>query len=102
MPFTPTSVLRAAQTLKLCSALNPTSWKLLLRLSKFLTVPSQTSIPDPGRLFHRSFRESVGFPTDHRVHTRVTYHRLVGWASCTVIFREGLREWSMPFTPTSI
>src|SRR5579864_7843074 len=93
MPFIPTSVLRAVQTLKLCSALNPTSCKLLLRLSKFLTMPSQTSIPDPGRIFHSSFPEMLECHTDHRVHTRGPYHRLGGWASCAVIFRDGLREW---------
>src|SRR5579872_3026282 len=93
MPFTPTSVLRAAQTLKLCSALNPTSCKLLLRLSKFLTVPSQTSIPDPGRISQPGFREILDSRTGDRVHSRVPYHSLVDSATCAVIFGEMLGAW---------
>src|SRR5579863_9899968 len=93
MPFIPTSVLGAAQTLKLCSALNPTSCKLLLRLSKFLTVPSQASIPDPRRIFQPVFREILTSRTDDRVHSRVPYNRVVGSATSAVIFREMLDEW---------
>src|SRR5579864_9114018 len=93
MPFIPTSALRDTQTLKACSALNPTSWKLLLRLSKFLTVPSQTSIPDPGRIFQPGFREILDSHTDDRVHSRVPYHSLVDSATCAVIFGEMLGEW---------
>src|SRR5579864_5877713 len=93
MPFTPTSVLSAPQTLKLCSALNRTSCKLLLRLSEFLTVPSQTSIPDPRRIFQHGFRETLNSHTDDRVHTLVSYHRLVGAAPCAVIFGERRNEW---------
>src|SRR5579864_6963163 len=92
MPFIPTPVPKAARTLNFCSALNPTSCKLLLRLSKFLTVSSQTSIPDPGRIFQPGFRATLDSRTGDRLHNRVTYHRLAGAATCAVIFREMLDE----------
>ena len=93
MPFIPSSVLSAPQILNRCPALNLTSCTLLFRLSDSLTVPSQTSIPDPGRLSQPRFREILDSRSDDRVLTRVPYDSLVCVATCGMIFGEMLDEW---------